>query len=100
MNQLESKYFEYLKSIGVVDIKYRSTVVDFQDGFSGEWLKYTPSFTISYDGVVEHVEVLPASKQFPKTEFLYAQNCLNWRMISSEELVKIGESDCVKILLW
>jgi len=100
MNELEVKYFEYLRSLGISDIKYRSAVVDYQDGFSGEWGRYFPSFTILYNGVVEHVEVLPASKQFPKTEFLYAQNCLNWRMISSEELVKIGEPDNVKVLLW
>ena len=100
MNELETKYFEYLKNKGITDIGHKSTVVKYQDGYSGEWGEYSPSFTISYNGVVEHVEVQPASKQFPRTEYLYAQNSLNWRMISSEELAEIGEPDNIVVLLW
>lgn len=97
MTPIESHYYKLLRNnTQVKSILSNHTTIPYQDGFTGESLEYSPSFTVTYqDGSIEHIEVLPASRQMPLTKFLYAQNNLpGWRMMSKEELIAIGEEDC------
>ena len=103
MTNLEFNYKKYLNSLpDVNNVLYKSTIVRYQDGFTGEYFKYSPTFTIIYNnGTIEYVEVLIASEQMPLTKYLYAQNNLqNWRIISKEELQAIGEKDCETPKWW
>jgi hypothetical protein len=95
MDELEAKYLSYLKRLyAVIDVKYKSVAIEYQDMFTGEKLIYFPSFTVNRLYYIEHVEVKPASKHKPLTQYLYAQNKLPfWRMITKEELINIGCDD-------
>ena len=89
---LHAAYASYLAARSdVVSFDYRKTIVDWQDGFTGEKHKHYCHFRILYkDGKIEHIQVAPLNKQMPLTKYLYAENRLeNWRWITKEELTEI-----------
>lgn len=88
---LEYRYYKHLCGRPeILAILYKSEPVRWQDGFTGLWHVYYPSFTIMWcDCVLEHVEVV--YPRMPLTQYLYAQNNLtNWRTINDGELRNIG----------